>query len=54
MELIENIKKIIILRIEKSKVNLEKNIGDLINNHVNYTLDNDGRAISLKVKGLII
>ena len=51
IELIENIKKSIKLRIEKSKENIEYNIEDMINGHVNYTLNNDGRAISLEVKG---
>ncbi len=52
IELIENIKKIIKLRLEKSQENFEYNIGEMINDHVKYTLDNDGRAISLEVKGL--
>ena len=52
IDLIEKIKKIIKLRIEKSKENIEYNIGEMINDHVKYTLDNDGRAISLEVKGL--
>jgi len=52
IEQIENIKKIIRLGIEKSKENFKRNIGDMIDDHVNYTLDNDGRAISLEVKDL--
>ena len=52
IEQIENIKKIIRLSIETSRENIEHNIGDIIDDRVNYTLDNDGRAISLEVKGL--
>jgi len=50
--LIENIKEIIRLSIEKSKENFENNIGDIIGFYVNYTLDNDERAITLEVKDL--
>jgi len=52
IEQIENIKKIIRLGIEKSKENFKHNIGDMIDDHVNYTLDNDGRALSLEVRDL--
>ena len=52
IDLIENIKNIIRLGIEKSKLIFEQNIGDIVSNYVNYTIDKDGRAISLEVKDL--